>query len=145
MNITIRKAQTRDIPEILKMNESMNEPGCSTFEHMKHSLENNKTEIVLVAVHNDTAIGFTCGQLHHSICYANGTQCEVMELYVHEKYRRLGIATKLLNQLEQEFAKHNPQEIYLQTGKRNTHAQKFYESNGYTVRERVVYLKNKGR
>ena len=143
MDVTIRKAQVRDIPDIIKMNNVMNEEGPSTFEHMKESLENNQSEIVFVAVHNGTAIGLICGQLHPSICYANYTQCEVMELFVREDYRRMGIATKLIKRLELEFEKYNPQEIYLQTGKKNVNAQKFYQNNGYTVRERIVYLKNK--
>ena len=143
MKITIRKAQTQDITEIVKMNEILNEVGCSTFEHMKESLENNRNEVVLVAFFNDTAIGFICGQLHFSICYSDGVMCEVSELFVHEDYRRMGVATKLIEQLENEFEKHNAIEIFLQTGRKNIKAQRFYEKNDYVVRERIVYLKNR--
>lgn len=143
MDVIVRKAQMRDIPHLLKMNEMLNETGCSTFEHMKASLENNRNEIVLVALHNDAAIGFVCGQLHFSICYANGVLCEISELFVCEEYRRMGVAAKLIAQLETEFEKHHATEIFLQTGRKNTRAQKFYEKNDYAVRERIVYLKNK--
>jgi len=143
MKITIRKAQTQDIPAIVKMNEILNEVGCSTFEHMKESLENNRNEVVLIAFFNDIAIGFICGQLHFSICYSDGVLCEVSELFVHEDYRRMGVATKLIEQLENEFEKYNTIEIFLQTGRKNIKAQKFYEKNDYAVRERIVYLKNR--
>jgi len=106
-------------------------------------LENNRNEIVLVALHNNTAIGFVCGQLHFSICYSGGVLCEVSELFVYENYRRKGVAKKLIGQIELEFEKFNAIEIFLQTGKTNVNAQKFYENNGYTVRERIVYLKIK--
>jgi len=142
MDITVRKAQTQDIPDIVRMNDIFNKAGCSTAEHMKESLEKNHNEVVLVALHNDTAIGFICGQLHFSICYADGVLCEVSELFVCEDYRRMGVATKLIKQLELEFEKYNALEIYLQTGRKNISAQKFYEENGYAVRERVVYLKD---
>ena len=143
MDVIIRKAEIHDIPDILEMNEIINKAGCSTIEHMKASLENNQNEIVFVAVHDDTAIGFICGQLNPSICYADYMLCEVTELFVYEDYRRMGIATKLIKRLEVEFEKYNAQEIFLQAGKKNINAQKFYEDNDYVVRERIVYLKGK--
>jgi len=142
MDITIRKAQLCDIPDLMSMNSIFNEAGCSTAKHMKESLENNQSEIVMVAVHNNRAIGFVCGQLHPSICYSNGMLCEVSELFVCDDYRRMGIASKLVTQLENEFKQYNALEIFLQTGKKNINAQSFYENNGYTVRERIVYLKS---
>jgi len=143
MDVIIRKAQLNDITDLLKMNEILNENGCSTAEHVEKSLTNNKNEIVLVAIYNDFAIGFICGQLHPSICNADGMLCEVSELFVYEEYRRTGVATKLLKQLELEFEKHNPIEIFLQTGKKNINSQIFYENNGCAVRERIVYLKQR--
>ena len=140
MDVIIRKAQVHDIPEIMKMNDILNEVG-SIIESMKNSLKNNQNEIVLVAILNDIAVGFICGQLYPSICYASGLQCEVTELFVYEDYRNQGIATKLIAHLEREFEKNNVQEILLQTGKKNTIAQSFYEKNGYVDAERVVYRK----
>jgi len=142
VDVYIRKAELQDIPEIIKMNNIMNGVGLSTFEHMKHSLENTRNEVVLVALHEDTAIGFICGQLHFSICYSDGVLCEISELFVCENYRRMGVATKLIKHLEIEFEKYSATEIFLQTEKKNINAQKFYETNGYAVRERIVYLKN---
>jgi ribosomal protein S18 acetylase RimI-like enzyme len=140
MDVIIRKAQIQDVPDIMKMNDIINEVG-STEELMKYSLGKNQNEIVFVAIQNEVAVGFVCGQLFPSICYGEGVQCEVTELFVYEDYRNQGIATKLITHLEHEFEKSNVQEILLQTGKKNTIAQKFYEKNGYTNTERVVYRK----
>ena len=140
MDVIIRKAQIRDIPQIKEMNNILNEV-CSTVDYMKNSLENNKNEIVLVAIHNENAIGFICGQLYPSICYSGGVQCEVTELFVNENYRKNGVATKLIKQLEREFEENKVQEILLQTGRKNIIAQNFYEKNGYTNSERIVYRK----
>ena len=140
MDITVRRAQSHDIPDILVMNELMNGVGC-TAEWMKESLETNQSEIVFVAIHNDKAIGLICGQLNPSICYAYGVECEVKELFVCEDYRQKGVATKLIQRLELEFEKYDATEITLQTGKRNVIAQKFYENSGYEVMQRIVYRK----
>ena len=140
MDITVRKAQINDIPELYEMNNIINEVGATT-DHMKSALLNYKNEIVLVAIHNDAAVGFICGQMYPSICYSDGLQCEVSELFVREEYRRNGVATKLITCLEREFEKNDVQEILLQTGGKNTSAQKFYEKTGYTNTKRIVYRK----
>jgi ribosomal protein S18 acetylase RimI-like enzyme len=141
VDVIIRKAQKQDIPDILRINDLMNGVGYSTAEHIKNSLERNPNEIVLVAIHNDKAIGLICGMLKPSICYAKSIPCEVTELFVCEDYRRKGIASKLIKQLENEFDKNNTDEVILLTGKKNINAQKFYENSGYDVFERVVYIR----
>ena len=141
MNITVRKAQIRDIPDILKMNEKLNGEGQATTETMKNSLKNNKNEIVFAAVCGGRAVGFICGRIYPSICYSESLQCEITELYVDEDYRRKGAATMLIKRVEQEFAENNAHEIVLLTGINNAAAQKFYESRGYAFR-RKAYLKN---
>ena len=139
-DITVRKAEIADIPQLIKMNDEFNGPGA-TFESMKNSLENNKGEIVFVAAYNGNAIGFVCGQLYQSICYHDGFQCELTELFISQKYRRMGIATMLVNHLEGEFTRNSGKEIILKTGNDNTRAQAFYESLGYHKFDEVLYFK----
>ena len=140
MNITVRKAQTQDIPAILEMNDEFNGPG-STVESMADSLANNKNEVVFVAVHDGKGIGFACGLTYQSICYHDGLQGKLTELYVRSEYRRNGAATKLVEHIECEFAKNNVHDIILKTGINNKAARKFYESRGYEDYEEVVYAK----
>ena len=139
-NITIRKAEIADIPQLIKMNDEFNEPGA-TFESMKNSLENNKSEIVFVATCGGKAVGFVCGQLYQSICYNDGFQCELTELFISRRYRKMGIATRLVKHLEGEFAQNNGKEIILKTGVNNTKAQALYESLGYRKFDEVLYFK----
>jgi len=121
------------------MNNKLNDTGCNTIEAMTKSLENNKNELVFVAIHNDNAVGFICGQLYSSICYSN-MQCEIAELYVNENYQRKGIATMLIKRIELEVIKNNVSEIIVVTGRKNLNAQKLYENCGYEYR-RMAYLK----
>ena len=141
MDVTIRKAQLQDIPDILQMNDDFNGPGA-TIESMTDSLRNNEREIVIIAAHNDRAIGFVCGQMYRSVCYADGLQGELTELYVCSAYRRKGIATKLIKHIEGEFARNDVREIILKTGMDNENAQRFYENCGYEDYEEVVYFKD---
>ena len=141
MDVTIREARICDTPEIQKLNEKLNGLGLSTIESMNESLENNKNELVFVALHGNKIIGFICGQLYSSICYSNSLQCEITELIVDENYRRNGIGTILMERMELEFTKNNVHEIVLLTGINNINAQKLYEKRGY-VYKRKAYIKN---
>jgi ribosomal protein S18 acetylase RimI-like enzyme len=140
--ITVRKAEKRDIPHLIKMNDELNGVG-STPEWMEKVLEDGK-EAVLVAEFDGAAIGFICGQVYKSICYADGCQCEVTELYVREGYRRIGAADRLIGMLEDEFRLRNGKEIILKTGADNYSAQRLYEKNGYEDYEEKVYFKEIG-
>ncbi len=139
MDVTIRKAETRDIPGLIILNDEFN--GCgATFDSMKASFESNN-EIVYVAAVNGTVVGFICGLFWQSICYAEGFQGIITELFVNEDYRRNSIATKLIQALELEFVNHNVQEITLATPVTNSVGRCFYESCGYSDRKEMVYDK----
>ena len=66
MDIIIKEAQIHDIPALFKLNNELNGVGLSTVESMKESLENNKNEIIFVAVCDNEVVGFICGQLYSS-------------------------------------------------------------------------------
>ena len=140
MNVMIRKAQLHDVPDIFIMNNELNGAGWSTVESMKQSLRKNQNELIFVAVYNDKAIGFICGQLYSSICYAGSYQCEITELFVSKEYRRKGVAAMLVHHLELEFTQNNVCEIIVKTGRNNFNAQKLYEKCGY-IYKRMAYLK----
>ena len=139
MKIIITPLQESDLPEFIKMNNELNDVDCGTLESMKESLANKKNELIYIAKHNDKAIGFICGQIYSSICYTS-KQGEMTELYVKEDYRRMGIATKLIKQMENEFIENGVHEIILITGQKNITAQNLYEKCGYDYK-RIAYIK----
>ena len=140
MDIIVRKAEIRDIPDLILLNDELNGQG-TTFDSMKDSLMNSKNEIVFIAATNDKVIGFICGIFWQSICYSGGFQGIIMELLVSEKYRRKGIATKLIKEIEHEFIRINVCEITLVTPITNTVGRKFYESQGYNDEREMKYRK----
>ena len=140
MDVIIRKAEIRDIPDLIKLNDEFNGPGA-TLDWMKDSLMNSKNEVVFIAAVNDIVVGFICGIFWQSICYTGGFQGIIMELFVHEKYRRIGFATKLVKALEIEFVNLNVSEITLVTPITNTVGRYFYESCGYSDEKEMKYRK----
>jgi ribosomal protein S18 acetylase RimI-like enzyme len=62
-------------------------------------------------------------------------------MFVYKNYRRTGIATKLMQFLEIEFAKNNATSITLKTGRDNKKARKFYKNCGYEKDDEIVYEK----
>ena len=139
MEVIISALQESDISEFYEMNNELNDIVCGTLESMKESLGSNKGELIYIAKHENKAIGFICGQLYSSICYTS-KQGEVTELYVREDYRRMGVASKLINHIENEMIKNNVHEITVITGQKNINAQGLYEKCGYD-HKRIAYIK----
>ncbi|MCL1858993.1 MAG: GNAT family N-acetyltransferase [Oscillospiraceae bacterium] len=140
MEMIIRKADICDIPDLIKLNDEFNGPGV-TLDWMKDSLMNSKNEVVFIAAVNDMVVGFICGIFWQSICYAEGFQGIIMELFVNEKYRRKGLATKLVQALEKEFVNLNVSEVTLVTPITNTIGRYFYENCGYSDEKEMKYRK----
>lgn len=74
------------------------------------------------------------------LCY-DKSYVEIAELYVREEYRRQGVATKLMNYIENIFKERNIKKFQLLTGKDNTAARAFYEKFGYKKIDEVMYKK----
>lgn len=113
---------------------------CTTEDLILDSLLNNKQEIVLIAYSNDNPTGFICGQICRSMCYKT-IHGSVGELFVHEDYRKQGIAKKLIEQIEAEFKKININIVDIATSVENHTAQAFYSSCGYSCRTKLIYRK----
>jgi len=106
---------------------------------MEKALDNLANEIVFVALDDKRYIGYGCCIVINSVCYAE-PYAELLELYVRENYRQLGVGTALMKSMEDECRKSGVNFFQLATGLNNVKAQSFYEKLGYT-RKRICYLK----
>ena len=141
-NIVTRQANKEDAKKIFELNEEFNDIGISTVEHIINSLENNKQEIVCVVELNNEIVGFSCMQIVKSICYIS-VHAELTELFIKEKFRRKGLATKLINYMENICIKtFGVKKFQLLTGDDNIFSRRLYESLGYEVDEEVFYIKS---
>lgn len=140
MDVVVRKAKIFDIPDLILLNDALNGYGA-TYDSMKESLINSKNEIVFSAIVNYRVVGFICGIFWQSICYSDGFQGIIMELFVDENYRRKGIAKQLIQALEFEFINLGVREITLVTPITNIAGRGFYESCGYNDEKEMKYGK----
>jgi putative acetyltransferase len=84
---------------------------------------------VIVAYKDGVAAG--CGAIKQ---YANGI-AEVKRMYVHPEYRRQGIASQVLIDLEEWAKELHYESLILETGKKQTEAIQLYKNCGYVVIE----------
>jgi len=97
----------------------------------------NNESIIFIGTENEKIIAFV--QLYETFDSLNLSKKLVLyDLYVLEKYRKLGIGRKLMNK-SKDFAKNNNfPKIELSTSTDNYSAQKLYKSLGY-IRDNEYY------
>ena len=122
----IRVFQYKDLDEINKLLEVFN------YKLDKESFNN---DFLKVLVYEEN---FIKGLLVYQYLY---DRIEIDYIIVNEKYRNLGIATKLLAFIENEYK--NINNITLEVRESNKEAIKFYLKNGFKeVTKRKNYYKN---
>ena len=128
----VRIATVVDAEQLSVLNEEFNGEGETTIENIKDSLQNNKQEVVIVDEECGVLTGFVCVQLKRSFCY-DDYMPEITEVYVNPKFRKKGIASKMIGFAEEYCVKNYPLHKYeLLTGEENTVAQSVYSKLGYT-------------
>jgi len=137
-------------------------PGMTVTQLLTYGLEDeqryNYYESVMVAEYNNNIIGMlqAYSSIHHKIddemrSFIPGERLEKFEefynsgvdnsllinaMYVDEKYRRKGIANKLISLVREEAKSYGLDKLSLFVLADNTSAQKLYHSNGFkTVKE----------
>jgi len=128
--VEIRLAYLTDAQELQRLTNIFNEGESNTVEGIEESLRKNKQEIVCVAADGDKLVGFCCGQLQISMCYAYD-YAVITEFYVSDEYRRQGVGRRLLVTLEAEFNKRGVTHFHIATDDANVAALALYHSCGY--------------
>ena len=132
MGIIIRQAETKDIPairDILENDLGYNVP-LSELTDRINTMLNRGNYNIFVACDSEKVVGFA-GAVSFLAFEVKKECIKVIALAVSENYRRNGIGTQLLKEVE-EFAKDNNMGIILlNSGLPRENAHKFYESQGY--------------
>ncbi len=113
MSMIIRDLVEEDKEEIIQLGSTLHE------DYFLGNLD--EPNHLLVALENNKVIGFI-----HFFVVAGCV--DVIDIVVAEGYRKQGIGTSLLEEVE----KYNPKEIVLEVSKNNAVAIKFYLKNGFT-------------
>ncbi|MFD1177816.1 GNAT family N-acetyltransferase [Paenibacillus puldeungensis] len=136
--LLVREIVQEDIPSLVELNFQFNGVRRS-IEEVKTDLLNTR-ETIVVAVMEEQIVGFACGQIYKSFCYAE-SQAEITEMYIQEFARRNGLAVRMIELLEEIFKNAGVKNIKILTGLKNTKAIKTYEKAGYHQKEDLVFNK----
>ena len=123
-DIVIRPMVEEDIPAILGIERSSFSTPWSEISFLSEVYKKNAFSNV--ALFEENVIGYICVNylLHES---------HILNLAVHERFRRRGVATILINETLKELKKKGCVFMYLEVRASNAGAKKFYELFGFAV------------
>jgi ribosomal-protein-alanine N-acetyltransferase len=123
-DIIIQPMSEEDIPEIMGIERCSFSTPWSEISFLSEVYKKNAFSNV--ALFEENIIGYICVNylLHES---------HILNLAVHELFRRRGVATILMNDTLNELKKKGCVFIYLEVRASNAGAKKFYELFGFTV------------
>ncbi|WP_440109183.1 N-acetyltransferase family protein [Paenibacillus sp. QZ-Y1] len=133
--LLVREVVQKDIPFLVELNYLFNGVRRN-IEEVERDLLNTR-ETIVVAVMEEQVVGFACGQMYKSFCYAE-YQAEITEMYIQESARRNGLAVRMIELLEEIFKNAGVKSVKILTGLKNTKAIKTYEKAGYIQEEEMV-------
>lgn len=127
MAITIKQAVIKDLEILYKIEKECFIKEAFTKKQIRNLLQNSNT-ISLIAQTNGETAGFIIG-----LTYPNNKARigHVITIDVTIKYRRKGIGTRLLNELERKFCRKGVEICYLEARIDNVVARELYRKQGY--------------
>lgn len=125
--LVIRAMEERDIPSIMEIERSSFSTPWTEMSFLSEIYR--KHGVALVAVWEEKVIGYVCANyvLHES---------HILNLAVHENYRRRGIGTLLMNEVIRELKRRKCVFVYLEVRESNIGAREFYTRFGFKVESR---------
>ena len=126
--IKYRLASLKDFDEVQKIeNECFLEPYST--ENLHYEFEKNPVNKIIVAESNGKVVGF----IDFLITFNSST---IMQVAVTKEFRKNGIATQLLSEMEKSFPKNIDdivETITLEVRESNEAAKNLYLKNGYKI------------
>lgn len=138
--IIIRDAQLKDVEIMAKIGSEARElwsgegNGWYSKHDLKEWLKNKGNDVLLVAEAGEGLVGFIV--LHNLITWAFCTG-----LYVHPRYRKRGIGTSLLSEVEKRLKKQNILSLHLLVEQEDLPAMCFYEKNQFKKGFHFIWMK----
>ena len=102
---------------------------------IKNLLTNTKSVIIKATEPSGEIVGNIIGTTKREICISVG---RIFSLCVLDVYRKKGIATRLVQLLEEEFSLRGIKKIRLEVSTHNNIARMFYERQGYQMTTGVL-------
>lgn len=134
MDIKIEKLKLKDLPYLLKFYRELlpikQDYKVSEKNYRRIKFDNNY--IILVAKQQNTVIGTLTGVICKSIAWGGYNFMVLDYLYVDDKYRNIGVATRLFKEIEEYAMKKFCGYIFFTSSSKNKKAHNLYKKLGYT-------------
>ncbi len=158
MDISIREFKTGDTDSIIRlMNEfedyyaGLEQPvrssrspefGKAFVPALLKSLE-EKDGRMFVALDDGKIVGFTAGIIEDQeeterIAEGENKNGFILELFVREEVRKLGIGSRLIEEIEKYLKEKDCTRIFLEVESANEKVIKFYENSGYEMKRKIL-------
>lgn len=131
LEIVIRKARIDDLETLYEIELECFGPEAFRKSWLEYFLRTPKF-VGLVALLHDEIAGFVVGSVEHD---RNGTIGHIYSLDVSPRYRRRGVASRLLDKAEELFIESGARACNLEVRTDNVAALRLYRKRGYTVTE----------
>ena len=128
MKLRVKSASVTDLQRLYEIEKECFSSEAFSMEQLAFLLE-NPSSISLIALADKEIVGFIIGIVREGLKTENVGH--VFTLDVAEKYRRKGIALRLLKELEKKFKEKNVKESILEVKLDNEAAKKLYKKFGY--------------
>ncbi|MCD6243215.1 ribosomal protein S18-alanine N-acetyltransferase [Candidatus Bathyarchaeota archaeon] len=128
MKLRVKSASVTDLQRLYEIEKECFSSEAFSMEQLAFLLE-NPSSISLIALADNEIVGFIIGIVHEGLKTENVGH--VFTLDVAEKYRRKGIALRLLKELEKKFKEKNVKKSILEVKLDNEAAKKLYKKFGY--------------
>ncbi len=136
----ISEIQEQDLEQLQQILKNVFNKKIS-YEKMQnlYKIANNNKDINMLGYYiNDKLVGTVTLNI---LTLSSGKEATIWDLAVKEEYRRLGIATKLMNKAEEIAKQEDITRIWLVSGIHRKYAHELYEKLGYDGNRDKVFVK----
>ena len=142
-NISIRKADLKDLKRIQKLNHELFVLEKQNFDSTlitdwplsqeceEYFEELIQKEYVIVATDNGHIIGYLAGSINDKCSYSNVQYGEINNMFIDSKYRKQGIGKTLINEFKKYCCEHNIRNLKVVASAKNKNARDFYQKYGF--------------
>ena len=111
----------------------------STIEHKKDDIQ-SENSYMFVAEDSEDMIGFISATVEESIpIFSRGDKLKINEVYVLPEYRRKGVASELMDRIEELAEDRKVETVELSVDVENDSAQELYRKHGFEAgRKRMI-------
>ena len=139
--INIRIATVEDVKQIYEMCLLFNGSKTKTSLQGVKDYLRKKEAIICVAQIEDKLVGFITGIIENNLSFGLPIG-NISEVFVKVEFRQQGVATKMFEQMEQEFSKKAVNRFRVFTTVDNINAVNFYKSQSYQPFNTVMFRKD---